>query len=191
MCLCAQSLSHVWLFVTPWIVAHQPPLTNFSTEFPQQEYWSGLPFPSPGHLSHPGIEPMFPPWAGRFFTPELPGKPMIPITCYILSYPIQCIQISLLTDVGIFHFLFLSCTNPDSHVFIPKALSSLYSVELILLTLFWKLNTGVHRPPISPNISELYITLFAPWQLKWKLWYFSGRVGLLTWRCWVYESVLS
>ena len=40
-----QSLNHVWLFVTPWTVAHQAPL---SVEFSRQEYWSGLPFPSPG-----------------------------------------------------------------------------------------------------------------------------------------------
>ena len=41
-------------FVTPWVVAHQAPL---STGFSQQEYWSGLPFPPPGDLPHPGIEP--------------------------------------------------------------------------------------------------------------------------------------
>ena len=43
-------LSCVWLFVTPWTVAHQAPL---SKGFPRQEYWSGLPFPSPGDL--PGL----------------------------------------------------------------------------------------------------------------------------------------
>ena len=43
--MCAQSLSFVQLFVTPWTVAYQAPL---STECPRQEYWSGLPFPSPG-----------------------------------------------------------------------------------------------------------------------------------------------
>ena len=43
-----KSLSHVWLFVTPWTVAHQAPL---SMEFSRQEYWSGLPFPSPGESS--------------------------------------------------------------------------------------------------------------------------------------------
>ena len=47
-------LSHVWLFATSWAVTHQVPL---SIAFPRQEYWSGLPFPSPGDLSHPGIEP--------------------------------------------------------------------------------------------------------------------------------------
>ena len=51
--LCAQSLSRVWLFVTPWTVARQAPL---SMRFPRQEYWSGLPFPPPGGLPDPGIE---------------------------------------------------------------------------------------------------------------------------------------
>ena len=40
--------------MTPWTVAHQVPL---SMGFPRQEYWSGLPFPSPGDLPDPGIEP--------------------------------------------------------------------------------------------------------------------------------------
>ena len=60
-------------FVTPWTVAYQAPL---STGFPRQEYWSGLPFPSPGDLSDPGIEPMSPALAGGFFTTEPPGKPL-------------------------------------------------------------------------------------------------------------------
>ena len=49
-----KSLSHVQLFVTPWSIAHKAPL---SMEFSRQEYWSGLPFPSPGDLPDPGIEP--------------------------------------------------------------------------------------------------------------------------------------
>ena len=52
-CLVAQSC----LTVTPWTVAHQAPL---SMEFPRQAHWSGLPFPSPGDLLDPGIEPRFP-----------------------------------------------------------------------------------------------------------------------------------
>ena len=44
-------------FVTPWTVAHQAPL---SMGFPRQDYWSGLPFPSPGDLPNPGIEPVSP-----------------------------------------------------------------------------------------------------------------------------------
>ena len=49
-----KSLSRVRLFATPWTVAHQAPL---SMGFSRQEYWSGLPFPSPGDLLDPGIEP--------------------------------------------------------------------------------------------------------------------------------------
>ena len=50
-------LSRVRLFATPWTVAHQAPL---SVGFSRQEYWSGLPFPSPGDLPNPGIEPRSP-----------------------------------------------------------------------------------------------------------------------------------
>ena len=54
-------------FATPWTVAHQAPL---STGFPRQEYWNGLPCSSPGNLPHPGIEPMPPALADKFFTTE-------------------------------------------------------------------------------------------------------------------------
>ena len=50
-------LSRIQLFATPWTVAYQAPL---SVEFSRQEYWSGLPYPSPGDLRDPGIEPMSP-----------------------------------------------------------------------------------------------------------------------------------
>ena len=63
-----KSLSHVRLLVTPWTVAHQAPL---SMGFSNQEYWSGLPFPSPGDLPDPGIKPASlssPALAGGFFT---------------------------------------------------------------------------------------------------------------------------
>ena len=68
-------LSHVQLFATPWTVDCQaPPFMGF----PRQEYWSGLPFPSPGNLPYPGIEPtspVSPACAGRFSVTESPGKP--------------------------------------------------------------------------------------------------------------------
>ena len=56
-----QSLSHVRLFSTPWTVACQVPL---SMGFSRQEYWGGLPFPSPGDHPNPGIEPVSPALAG-------------------------------------------------------------------------------------------------------------------------------
>ena len=50
-------LSRVWLFMTPWTVAHQVPL---SMGFSREEYWNGLSFPSLGDLPDPGIEPRSP-----------------------------------------------------------------------------------------------------------------------------------
>ena len=65
-------LSHVQLFVTPWTVAHQVPL---SMEFSKQEYWSGLLFPPPGDLPNPGIEPGSPTLQAGALLSEPPGKP--------------------------------------------------------------------------------------------------------------------
>ena len=66
-----KSLSCVRLFETPWTVAHQaPPSMGFS----RQEYWSGLPFPSPGDLLDPGIEPGSPKFQADALTSEPPGK---------------------------------------------------------------------------------------------------------------------
>ena len=64
-------LSHFQLFVTPWAVARQAPL---SMGFSRQEYWSGLPCSPPQDLPDPGIEPVFltsPALPGRFFTTSI------------------------------------------------------------------------------------------------------------------------
>ena len=77
MCVWAQSLSCVLHFVTPWTVDCQALL---SMKFFRQEYWSGLPFPTPVDLPNPGIEPVSPAspaLAGRFFAIMPPGKPLI------------------------------------------------------------------------------------------------------------------
>ena len=67
-----KSLSRVRLFVTPWTVAYQaPPFMGFS----RQEHWSGLPFPSPGDLPNPGIEPRSSALQTGALPSELPGKP--------------------------------------------------------------------------------------------------------------------
>ena len=67
-----KSLSHVRLFVTPWTVAHR---ALPSMGFFRQEYWSGLPFPSPGDLPSPGIEPRSPAFQEDALTSDPPGKP--------------------------------------------------------------------------------------------------------------------
>ena len=72
-----KSLSCVSLFATPWTVAYQaPPSMGFS----RQGYWSGLPFPSPGDLPYPGIEPGSPAFQADALTSEPPGKPVIVLT---------------------------------------------------------------------------------------------------------------
>ena len=73
---CMREFSHSVMsnLVTPWTLARQIPL---SMEFSMEEYWSGLPFPSPGDLPNPGIEPpspVFPALTGRFFITVPPGK---------------------------------------------------------------------------------------------------------------------
>ena len=94
MCAGVCVLSHIQLFATPWTVAHQAPLY---IEFFRQEDCSGLPFPSPGDLPDPGIKPMSPALAGRFFTTEPPGK----------------------------FFLFYKCTNAVKQLTFPPPLKML------------------------------------------------------------------
>ena len=68
-------LSCVWLFVIPWTLAYQDPL---SLEFSRQEYWSGLPFPSPEDLPNPGIKSSSPALQADALPYEPPGKPLYP-----------------------------------------------------------------------------------------------------------------
>ena len=67
-----KSLSRVRLFATPWTVAHQAPL---SMGFSRQEYWSGLPLPSPGDLPNQGIEPRSLALQADALISEPPGTP--------------------------------------------------------------------------------------------------------------------
>ena len=72
--LCLSCFSHVRLFAALWTVARQVPL---SMRFSRQEYWSGLPYPPPGNLPNPGIEPeslRSPALAGSFFTTSATGE---------------------------------------------------------------------------------------------------------------------
>ena len=88
MCMCVCVLScfrHVQLFAALWTVACQAPL---SMGFSRQEYWSGLPYPPPGDLSHPGIEPTFPVTSAvqaDSLTTKLPGQPLLMHTQLLFS----------------------------------------------------------------------------------------------------------
>ena len=84
MCSLYESESEVsqlcQLFATPWTVAYQ---ASLSMGFSRQEYWSGLPFPSPGDLPHLGIEPRSLALQADALPSELPGKPPIPYIIFI------------------------------------------------------------------------------------------------------------
>ena len=72
LCSLAQLLSHVWFFCDPVDCTYQAPL---SVGFSRQKYWSGLPFPSPGDLPDPGIEPESPAWQAGPLPSEPPERP--------------------------------------------------------------------------------------------------------------------
>ena len=76
-------LSRVRLFIVPWTIALQPPL---SIGFSRQEYWSGLPFPARGDCSNPGIKPeslVSPVLPVEFYTTMPPSKTiLLPINSY-------------------------------------------------------------------------------------------------------------
>ena len=75
-----KALSRVRLLATPWTAAHQAPP---SMGFPRQEYWSGLPLPSPGDLPDSGIEPRSPALQADALTSEPPGKPILWASCSV------------------------------------------------------------------------------------------------------------
>ena len=93
--MCVSHFSLVWLFENPWTIAHQVPL---SLGIPRQEYWSGLPFPSPGDLPNPGIEAVSPALVGRFF--------------FFFKWRIITLQYC-----GVFFFLpYMDMNQPQGHV---------------------------------------------------------------------------
>ena len=106
------SLSRIRLFATPWTVIHQIPL---SMGFSRQEYWSGVPFPSPGDLPGPGIEPRSPALQEDALTSEPPGK-WDPKTYFLFS-KIHLNQI-LSNQV---HSMYLW---PESYLFVKKKLTA-------------------------------------------------------------------
>ena len=100
--LCCSSLSCVRLFATPWTLAHQ---VSLSMGFARQEYWSGLPFPSPGDLPDPGIKPMPPAspglaswfltlWAPREASCNCRGIDSIKATEFVFSVSVSPYTIS-------------------------------------------------------------------------------------------------
>ena len=102
VCACARAQSCRTL-QTQWTVASQAPL---SMGLSWQEYWTGLPSPSPGDLPDPGTEPISsvaPALAGRFFTTELPGKAVWKICVTSVKY------VTSVRSARAFYFTLLGC----------------------------------------------------------------------------------
>ena len=86
-CSVLSRFSHVRLFMTPWPVARQPPL---SMGFSRPESWSGLPCPPPGDLPIPGIKPSPPTLQVDSLPPEPPRKPICDIVNKVYFLPLKC-----------------------------------------------------------------------------------------------------
>ena len=120
----ALSLSRVWLFATPWTVARQAPL---SMGFSRQEYWSGLPLPSPGVLSNPGIKPASPAllmilyrWAPR----EAQVLECVPVCGHTRAYVSVCVSVCLC------HYIYV-CESVSKTVHVPACLCYVCTCELV------------------------------------------------------------
>ena len=172
LCTCMPScFSHVWLFVTPWTVAHQAPL---SMGLPRQEYWSGLPCPSPGDIPDPEIEPtsLFPALAGGFFTTsstwEASGDPIQDAIFTHQKVLPFCFQFKSAFGLGWYGIIFC----------LRLFLSLPISIFFLSQTLFPNVLTNFLKPAISPELFRAY-HLFCP--LLWKSWHDSA-IGDS--RCW-------
>ena len=97
-------------FTTPWSVARQAPL---STGFLRQDYWSGLPFPSPGDLPDPGIKPGSPALAGRFFTTSPTWEAWFPQSLQQFMFRPTVIQDSLFSTAS--PTLAVTCLFDNTH----------------------------------------------------------------------------
>ena len=83
-------------FATPWTEARQAPP---SMGFFKQEYWNGLPFPSPGDLPDPGIKPASPAWQADSLPSELPGKLLTYIQYYYIHANTLYMRVHKYTDI--------------------------------------------------------------------------------------------
>ena len=114
-----KSLSRVQLFATPWTVAYQVPS---SVGFSRQEYWSGLPFPSPEDLPHPGIEPRSPALQADALSSEPPGKQVnlaanlpFPTGCRLVHFTLWVVHglVNVVGQHSLFFFFLIEETSGD------------------------------------------------------------------------------
>ena len=121
----SKSISHSVMSdsVTPWTLAHQAPL---SMGFSGREYWSGLPFASPGDLPDPGIEPASPALQTDSLLSEPPGKYLFSISSVQFSHWVMS---SSLWPHGLQH-AWPPCPSPTPRAYLNSCPSSWWSIQL-------------------------------------------------------------
>ena len=133
--------------------------------FSRQEYWSGLPFPSPGDLPDPGIELESPALAGRFFTTEPPGSPQM----WFSSVQFSCVRLFAIPWTAM-HQASLCITNSRS---LPK----LMCIELVMPSNYLILCRPLLLPPsifLSIRVFSIESVLCIRWP---KYWSFSFSIS--------------
>ena len=163
-------LSHfscVWLFVALWTVTHQAPL---SMGFSRQEYWSGLPFPSPGDLPNPGIEPMslmFPALAARFFTPSTTWEAFVYTYPLFFGFPSHLDHHRALSRVPCAVHLvlisyFIRRLSSSSRVYLSIPVSQSIPHPPVSIHLFSTSVSLCRRPGFNPLVRKI------SWRRKWQ-----------------------
>ena len=143
-------LNRVWLFATSWMVTHQALL---STEFSKQDYWSGLPFPTPGDLPDPGIEPDSP------TSPALTDRIFITVRPWgILIYAIQYYLI---------HLSLINTCKILMYVTVPlQSFHDIFSTSMILTVFQPHINAKYFDPQIFSTCHPTWSPLFLLMKFK-------------------------
>ena len=138
-------LSRVWLFVTPWTVARQAPLLEIS----QARILEWVAVSSSQGSSWPGIEPMFPALAGRFFTTEPPGKPLKHGNVHLSFSSVQ-----LLSRVRLFATPWIAAQQASLSITNSRSSLRLMSIESVMPSSHLFLcHPLLLLPPMPPSIS--------------------------------------
>ena len=139
-------LSRVWLFVTPWTVAHQSPP---SMEFSRQKCWSGLPFPSPGDLPDRGVKPSVSHCRQTLLPSEPPGKSISSVQSLSPDFATPWITARQAS---------LSITN-------PRSLLKLMPIEVYSGSQFWHIRIHWNTIYLKIQILKLYSR-----STEWESW---------------------
>ena len=171
-------ISRVWLFVTPWTIAHQDPLP---VEISRQQYWSQLPFPLPGDRPHTGIKPtsrVCPALVGGFFTTAPPGKlktgPLPPKSFQSGRRSSVFISVQSLSRVRLFATPWTAARQVSLSITNSRSLPKLMSIELVM-------PSSLCRPlllllPIPPSIRVF--SNESTLRMRWpKCWSFSFSIS--------------